>query len=56
MANGGTVQEPTLDELREQWAGLAESDTLALLPKEALIASIKDLANALLRATGDGSQ
>jgi hypothetical protein len=41
-----------LEELRLQWEALAAADTLDSFPKEALIASIKDLAGALLERTG----
>jgi hypothetical protein len=36
---------------REEWAALAASDTLHLLPTEALIASIRQLAGRLLDLT-----
>jgi hypothetical protein len=41
---------------RGEWRALVESDTLYLLPKVALIASIKDMAAALLRLTDDESE
>lgn len=41
----------TLGELREQWKALAEADTLHMLPQEALISSIKGLAEELLDFT-----
>lgn len=40
-----------LEELRAQWTALAEADTLHMLPTEALVASIKDLASELLNRT-----
>lgn len=36
---------------QEEWRALAEADTLHMLPAEALIASIKDLATRLLEVT-----
>jgi hypothetical protein len=45
---------PTTIEEREQWKALAEADGLTMLPKEALVASIKDLAGRLLDITADG--
>lgn len=36
---------------REEWKALAEADTLHMLPTEALIASLKDLATRLLEVT-----
>jgi hypothetical protein len=41
-----------IQELREQWNALATED-LTLLPKEALIASIRNLAQELLERTED---
>jgi hypothetical protein len=40
-----------IEELRLQWTALLESDTLRLMPTEALIASIKNLAEELLIRT-----
>ena len=40
-----------MEELRAQWAALVEAETLTMLPKEALVASIKDLAARLLELT-----
>lgn len=45
MAKEVTPQE------REEWKALAEANTLHLLPIQALIASIKDLATRLLELT-----
>lgn len=39
---------PASDAEREEWRALVAADTLALLPDEALIASIKALAGRLL--------
>lgn len=36
---------------REEWQALAEADTLMMLPKEALVASTKHLAERLLELT-----
>ena len=35
-------------EEREQWQALVDADTLHMLPKEALITSVRDLAARLL--------
>lgn len=43
--------EENLIQLRLEWAALVEADTLHMLPKEALIASIKNLAQELLERT-----
>jgi hypothetical protein len=39
---------PPTGQEREEWRALVAADTLALLPDEALIASIKSLAERLL--------
>lgn len=43
--------KPNLAELRLQWRELADASTLHMLPQEALIASIQDLARELLKRT-----
>ena len=43
--------KPKLEELRLQWRALADAETLHMLPQQALIASIQDLARELLQRT-----
>jgi hypothetical protein len=40
-----------IDSLRDEWEALQEADTLTMLPKKALVASIKDLTRHLLYVT-----
>lgn len=45
-----TTPPPTPEE-REEWKALVEADTLHMLPKEALVASVQHLALRLLEVT-----
>jgi hypothetical protein len=45
------MASPKLQELRLQWQALLEADSLDMLPKKALVASIKNLAQELLDQT-----
>ncbi len=42
------IPDPVSDDLREQWSALTSATTLHMLPTQALIASIQDLARELL--------
>ncbi len=46
----GVVSAQNADSVREELEALVSADTLHMLPKEALIASIKDLAGRLLKS------